>query len=176
MVKLGARLGILLGLAWPDSGSVSGSALFEAGFSRRSAQLGSVLTLVRYSLLVSKLNVVSQDQLDSEFGSTQLGARFGSVRFLCLARLDSKLSLSSIEVWLGEARGLVRLNSGIRRARTRLETLYSTKLCSKLGSASRLGDRLGVRLGAQLGLTERLFSGLGGRLEARVGIGSGLGS
>ena len=145
MVKVGARLRTRLGLAWPGSGSVSHSALFGAGLARSLAQLGSVLTSVHYSLLVSKLNVISPDQFDSRFGSAQLGDRFGSVRFSCLAPFGSKLSSSWLKVWLGEARGFVRLNSstGIRPARTRLENWYSAKLCSKLRSASRLGDWLG---------------------------------
>ena len=143
MVKVGARLRIRLGLAWPGSGSVSQSALFGAGLARSLAQLGSVLTSVNYSLLVSKLNVIIPDQLDSRFGSAQLGYRFGSVRLSCLAPFGSKLSSSWLKVWLGEARGFVRLNSSIRPARTRLESWYSAKLCSKLRSASRLGDWLG---------------------------------
>ena len=103
------------------------------------------MTSVHYSLLVSKLNVISPDQFDSRFGSAQLGDRFGSVRFSCLTPFGSKLSSSWLKVSLGEARGFVRLNSstGIRPARTRLESWYSAKLCSKLRSASRLGDWLG---------------------------------
>ena len=142
-LKVGARLRTRLGLAWPGSGSVSHSALFGAGLARSLAQLGSVLTSVHYSLLVSKLNVISPDQLDSRFGSAQLGDRFGSVRFSFLAPFGSKLSSSWLKVWLGEARGFVRLKSSIRPARTRLESWYSAKLCSKLRSASRLGDWLG---------------------------------
>ena len=134
MVKVGARLRTRLGLAWPGSGSVSHSALFGAGLARSLAQLGSVLTSVHYSLLVSKLNVISPDQLDS---------RFGSVRLSCLAPFGSKLSSSWLKVWLGEALGFVRLNSSIRPARMRLESRYSAKLCSKLRSAFRLGDWLG---------------------------------
>ena len=65
MIKVGAHLRTRLGLGWPGSGSVSHSALFGAGLARRLAQLGSVLTSVHYSLLVSKLNVISPDQLDS---------------------------------------------------------------------------------------------------------------
>ena len=64
MVKVEARLRTRLGLAWPGSGSVSHSALFGTGLARSLAQLGSVLTSVHYSLLVSKLNVISPDQLD----------------------------------------------------------------------------------------------------------------
>ena len=143
MVKVGAHLRTRLGLAWPGSGSVSHSALFGAGLARSLAQLESVLTSVHYSLLVSKLNVISPDQLDSRFGSAQLGDRFGSVRFSCLAPFGSKLSSSWLKVWLGEARGFARLKSGIRPARTRLESRYSAKFCSKLRSASRLGDWLG---------------------------------
>ena len=139
-LKVGARLRTRLGLAWPGSGSVSHSALFGAGLARSLAQLGSVLTSVHYSLLVSKLNVIS---LDSRFGSAQLGDRFGSVRSSCLAPFCSKLSSSWLKVWLGEARGFVRLNSSMTPARTRLERRYSTKLCSKLRSASRPGDWLG---------------------------------
>ena len=82
-LKVGARLRTRLGLAWPGSGSVSHSALFGAGLARSLAQLGSVLTSVHYSLLVSKLNVISPDQLDSRFGSAKLGDRFDSVRFSC---------------------------------------------------------------------------------------------
>ena len=140
MVKVGARLRTRLGFAWPGSGSVSHSALFGAGLARSLAQVGSVLTSVHYSLLVSKLNEISPDQLDSRFGSAQLGDLFGSVRLSCLAPFGSKLSSSWPKVWLGEARGFVRLNSSIRPARTRLESRYSAKLCSKLRSASRLGD------------------------------------
>ena len=132
-----------LGLAWPGSGSVSHSALFGARMARSLAQLGSVLTSVHYSLLVSKLNVISPDQLDSRFGSAQLGDRFGSVRFSCLAPFGSKLSSSWLKVWLGEARGFVWLKLSIRPARTRLESRYSAKFCSKLRSAYRLGDWLG---------------------------------
>ena len=145
-LKVGARLRTRLGLAWPGSGSVSHSALFGAGLARSLAQLGSVLTSGasgHYSLLVSKLNVISPDQLDSRFGSAQLGDRFCSVRFSCLAPFCSKLSSSWLKVWLGEARGFVRLNSSMTPARTRLERRYSAKLCSKLRSASRLGDWLG---------------------------------
>ena len=59
MVKIRARLRTRLDLAWPGSGSVSShSALFGAGLARSLAQLGSVLTPVHYSLLVSKLNVM----------------------------------------------------------------------------------------------------------------------
>ena len=68
MVKVGAHLRIRLGLAWPGSGSVSHSALFGAGLARSLAQLISVLNSVHYSLLVSKLNVIIPDQLDSRFG------------------------------------------------------------------------------------------------------------
>ena len=94
-LKVGTRLRTRLGgLAWPGSGSVSHSALFGAGLARSLAQLGSVLTSVHYSLLVSKLNVISPDQLDSTFGSAQLGDRFDSVRFSCLALFCSKLSSS----------------------------------------------------------------------------------
>ena len=142
-LKVGARLRTRLGLAWPGSGSVSHSALFGAGLARSLAQLGSVLTSVHYSLLVSKLTVISPDQLDSTFGSAQLGDRFGLVRSSCLAPFCSKLSSSWLKVWLGEARGFVRLNSSMTPARTRLERRYSAKLCSKLRSASRLGDWLG---------------------------------
>ena len=143
MVKVEARLRTRLGLAWPGSGSVSHSALFGAGLARSLAQLGSVLTSVHYSLLVSKLNVISPDQLDLRFGSAQLGDRFGSVRFSCFAPFGSKLSSSWLKVWLGVVRRFVRLNSSIRPARTRLESRYSARLCSKLRSASRLGDWLG---------------------------------
>ena len=141
MIKVGARLRTRLGFAWP--GSVSHSALFGAGLARSLAQLGSVLTSIDYSLLVSKLSVISPDQLDSRFGSAQLGDRFGSVRFSCFAPFGSKLSSSWLKVWLGEARGFVRLNTSIRPARTRLERRYSAKLCSKLRPASRFGDWLG---------------------------------
>ena len=143
MVKVGARHRTRLGLAWPGSGSVSHSALFGASLARSLAQLGSVLTSVHYSLLVSKLNVISPDQLGSRFGSAQLGDRFGSVRFSCLAPFGSKLSSSWLKVWLGEAREFFRLKSSIRPARTRLESRYSAKFYSKLRSASRLGDWLG---------------------------------
>ena len=109
--------------------------MFGFGFARSSAQLGSVLTSVRYSLLVSKLNVINQDQFDSEFGLAQLGAGLGSVLSVLMfgsARLEAKLVL---------ARSLDRRNSRIdsaklriRPALTRLKTRYSAKLCSKLRS------------------------------------------
>ena len=41
-----------------------------------------------------------------------------------MARLVSKLSSSWLGAWFGEARGLFRLNSGIRPARTMFETRY----------------------------------------------------
>ena len=78
-LKVGARLRTRLGLAWPGSGSVSHSALFGAGLARSLAQLGSVLTSVHYSLLVSKLNVISPDQLDSRLA--RLSSGFDSTRF-----------------------------------------------------------------------------------------------
>ena len=90
-----------------------------------------------------------------------------------MARLVSKLSSSWLEAWFGEARELVRLNSGIRPDRTRFEARYLAQLCSKLVSASRLGDRFGV---CKFGLIRRLSSGLGAWLEARLGLGSGLDS
>ena len=107
--------------------------------------------------------------------SDQFWPRFGRFRFGSrgMARLVSKLSSSWPETCFGEARGLVRLNSGIRPGRTRFEARYLAQLCSKLVSASRLGDRFGVW---QLGLIRRLSSGLGAWLEARLGLGSGLGS
>ena len=71
---------------------MSGSALFEAGLARSSAQFASVLTSVRYPLLVSKLNVISADQIDSEFGSAQLGAQLGSAWFGSHIWLGSALS------------------------------------------------------------------------------------
>ena len=46
-LKVGARLRTRLGLAWHGSGSVSHSALFDAGLARSLAQLGSVLTSVQ---------------------------------------------------------------------------------------------------------------------------------
>ena len=140
MVKVGTRLRTRLGLAWPGSGSVSHSALFGAGLARSLAQLGSVLTPVHYSLLVSKLNVISPDQLDSRFGSAQLGDRFGSVRFSCLAPFGSKLSSSWLKVWLGEARGFVRLKSSIRPARTRR---VGTRLSFVRSSDRHLGSEIG---------------------------------
>ena len=130
---------------------MSGSALFGVDLARSTALIGSVLITVRYLLPGSKLNDwyrstwLGARLFGSGFGLAQLGVRFGSVRFgyRGLARLGSKLS-SLLEAWLGEVRGLVQLNSGIRPVQTRLEARYSAQLCSKLGSASRLGDRLGV--------------------------------
>ena len=146
MVKVGARLRTRLGLAWPGSGSVSHSALFGAGLARSLDQLGSVLTSVHYSLLVSKLNVIIPDQLDSRFGSAQLGDRFGSVRFSCLAPFGSKLSSSWLKVWFGEARGFVLLNSSVS---------------DRLGLGSRVGTRLSFvrssdrHLGSEIGSVSR---------------------
>ena len=137
---------------------------------------------------------------------TQLGVRFGSVRFgyLDLARLGSKLSSSWLDAWFGEARGLVRLNSGIVSDRLRLkpETRYPAQLCSKLESAYRkargsarcstlssallnsktflekLGARLHLGSGPWLGsgLVSRLGSGLVSRLGSGLvsSLGSGL--
>ena len=107
--------------------------------------------------------------------SDQFWPRFGWFRFDSrgMARLISKLSSSWLEAWFGEARELVRLNSGIRPARTRFEARFLAQLCSKLVSASRLGDRFGVW---QLGLIRRLSSGLGSWLKARLGLGSRLSS
>ena len=113
MVKVGARLRTRLGLAWPGSASVSHSALFGAGLARSLALLGSVLTSVNYSLLVSKLNVISLDQLDSRFGSAQLGDRLGSVFMFDSVRLEAELVL---------AKSLARRSSRIRSAKLKHQT------------------------------------------------------
>ena len=83
--------------------------MFGVGLARSLAQLGSVLTSVHYSLLVSTLNVISPDQLDSRFGSGQLGSvlMFGSVR------LEAELVL---------AKSLTRRSSRIRSANIKYQT------------------------------------------------------
>ena len=78
---------------------MSGSAWFGASLTQSSAQLGSVLNSARYSLFVSKLNVLSPDQLDSEFGWARLSsgldsARFGSVLMFGSGRLEAELVLA----------------------------------------------------------------------------------
>ena len=147
MVKVGARLRTRLGLAWPGSGSVSHSALFGAGLARSLAQLGSVLTSVHYSLLVSKLNVISPDQFDSRFGSAQLGDRFGSVRFSCLAPFGSKLSSSWLKVCSA------KLEDSFGQTQVRVS--------DRLGLGSRVGTRLSFvrssdrHLGSEIGSVSR---------------------
>ena len=81
MIKVGARLRTRLGLAWPGSGSVSHSAFSGAGLARSLAQLGSVLTSVHYSLLVSKLNVIRLAQISLTRDSARLSSGIDSARF-----------------------------------------------------------------------------------------------
>ena len=73
--------------------------------------------------------------------SDQFWPRFGWFRFgsLGMARLVSKLSSSWLEAWFGEARGLVRLNSGIRPGRTRFEARYfgSALFEARIGISAR---------------------------------------
>ena len=89
--------------------------MFGAGLARSLAQLGSVLTSVHYSLLVSKLNVISPDQLDSRFGSAQLRDRFDSVRFLMFGSV-------LLEAELVLAKSLARRSSRIRSAKLKYYT------------------------------------------------------
>ena len=58
-----------------------------------------------------------------------------------MARLVSKLSSNWLEAWFGEARGLVRLNSGIRPGRTRFEAGYLAQVRS---SYRHLGSGIGL--------------------------------
>ena len=102
-----------------------------------SAWLGLALARwVSTQLCLGSFRLVS-DLFGPRFGWIQFGSRG-------MARLVSKLSSSWLEAWFGEARGLIRLNSGIRPGRTRFEARYLAQLCSKFVSASRLGDRFGV--------------------------------